>query len=99
VTHDDKVLLKDGQVPMLATAAGEYPSDTAERILENVLRPDAQQLLGITTETAKHYDQLTVWYHTNGTTDTPLPDGWTWGEIGDDTIPVVIRNQLGSLTY
>jgi guanylate kinase len=99
VTQNDKVLLRDGQIPMLATVPGEFPSDTAKRLLNGILQPTFQQPLGITTAPTDHYDHLTIWYHADATPDITLPDGWTWGEMNPDAVPMVIRNQLGSLTY
>lgn len=99
VTHNDRVLLKDGQLPIVGMAPGEYPSDTAQRALPDGITVTLEQPIGITTETEAHFDRLTIWYHATQVEPVTLPEGWAWGALNPDTVPAVIRNQLGSLTY
>jgi guanylate kinase len=99
VSYSGKLLLHQGDIPMVTVAPGEYPNEAATRALPAGLAVSDVQPLGITTEAKLYYDQLTFWYHTVQLQPLDLPDGWAWGDPKTDAIPLDVGSLLTDITY
>ncbi|MEO0565505.1 MAG: hypothetical protein AAF125_25585, partial [Chloroflexota bacterium] len=99
VMRNNQVLTSTGEIPMMPIAPGEFPEESALRAIPKSISVEIDSVLGITTSTETHFDQLTFWYGGHAIDDESLPDEWAWTDNVATQIPVEIRNTMHTTAY